>query len=112
MHNPFRYFDSSPEVIRLTMMLHIRYPLSLRQIDDLLFERSISGTALARCSQPRSGHAAFIIDCMDASRNARTEIGVLGQADCSFVSGLFAQTLRPAGPDGICRSTPHFLCGV
>ena len=41
MHNPFRYFNSSPEVIRLAVMMYIRYPLSLRQIEDLLFERGI-----------------------------------------------------------------------
>jgi putative transposase len=41
MKNPFRYFNSSPEVIRLTVMMYIRYPLSLRQIEDLLFERGI-----------------------------------------------------------------------
>jgi putative transposase len=41
MRNPFRYFNSSPEVIRLTVMLYIRYPLSLRQVEDLLFERGI-----------------------------------------------------------------------
>ena len=31
----------SPEVIRLTVMMYIRYPLSLRQVEDLLFERGI-----------------------------------------------------------------------
>ncbi len=41
MHNPFRYFNSSPEVIRLAVMMYIRYPLSLRQVEDLLFERNI-----------------------------------------------------------------------
>jgi hypothetical protein len=41
MHNPFRYFNSSPEVIRLTVMMYVRYPLSLRQVEDLLFERGI-----------------------------------------------------------------------
>ena len=41
MHSPFRYFNSSPEVIRLTVMIYIRYPLSLRQVEDLLFERGI-----------------------------------------------------------------------
>ncbi len=34
MQNPFRYFNSSPEVIRLTVMMYIRYPLSLRQVGD------------------------------------------------------------------------------
>ena len=41
MHNPFRYFNSSPEVIRSAVMLYVRYPLSLRQVEDLLFERGI-----------------------------------------------------------------------
>jgi transposase-like protein len=41
MRNPFRYFNSSPEVIRLAVMMYIRYPLSLRQVEDLLFERGL-----------------------------------------------------------------------
>ncbi len=41
MRNPFRYFNSSPEVIRLVVMMYIRYPLSLRQVEDVLFERGI-----------------------------------------------------------------------
>jgi len=41
MRNPFRYFNSSPEVIRLTVMMYIRYPLSLRQVEDLPSERGI-----------------------------------------------------------------------
>ena len=41
MGNPFRYFNSSPEVIRLVVMMYIRYPLSLRQVEDILFERGI-----------------------------------------------------------------------
>jgi putative transposase len=39
--NPFRWFDSSPEVIRLVVMMYVRYPLSLRNVEDLLFERGI-----------------------------------------------------------------------
>ena len=27
MRNPFRYFNSSPEVIRLTVMTYLRYPV-------------------------------------------------------------------------------------
>ena len=41
MRNQFRYFNSSPEVIRLVVMIYIRYPLSLRQVEDNLFERGI-----------------------------------------------------------------------
>jgi putative transposase len=41
MNNPFRYFNSSPEVIRLVVMMYVRYPLSLRNVEDLLAERGI-----------------------------------------------------------------------
>jgi len=41
MHNPFRHFNSSPEVIRLTVMMDVRFPLSLRQLEDLFYERGI-----------------------------------------------------------------------
>ena len=41
MQNPFRYFNSSPEVIRHTVMMYVRFPLSLRQVEDLLHERGI-----------------------------------------------------------------------
>lgn len=40
-HDPFRWFDSSPEVIQLVVMLYVRYPLSLRNVEDLAFERGI-----------------------------------------------------------------------
>jgi putative transposase len=39
--SPFRYFKTSPEIIRLAVMLYIRYPLSLRNVEDLLHERGI-----------------------------------------------------------------------
>ena len=41
MRNPFRYFNSSPEVIRLVVMMYVRYPLSPRNVEDLLAERGI-----------------------------------------------------------------------
>jgi putative transposase len=37
--NPFRYFHSTPELIREVVMLYVRFPLSLRNVEDLLFER-------------------------------------------------------------------------
>ena len=39
--DPFRWFDSSPEVIHLVVMMYVRYPLSLRNVEDLLHERGI-----------------------------------------------------------------------
>ncbi|MFS2316675.1 IS6 family transposase [Maricaulis sp. D1M11] len=44
MRNPFRYFKTSPEIIRLAVMMYIRFPLSLRNIEDLLHERGIDIT--------------------------------------------------------------------
>jgi len=40
-HSPLRYFNSSPEVIRLVVMMYVRLPLSLRNVEDLLAERGI-----------------------------------------------------------------------
>ena len=39
--SPFRYFKTSPEIIRLAVMLYVRFALSLRNVDDLLHERGI-----------------------------------------------------------------------
>ena len=41
MKKPFLHVNSLPEIIRLTVMMYVRYPLSLRQVEDLLFERGI-----------------------------------------------------------------------
>jgi len=39
--SPFRYFKTSPESIRLAVMMYVRFPLSLRNVEDLLHERGI-----------------------------------------------------------------------
>ena len=41
MPNPFRYFKTSPEIIRLAVLMYVRFPLSLRQVEDLLHERGV-----------------------------------------------------------------------
>ncbi len=43
-HPPFRYFKTSPEVIRLAVMFYVRFPLSLRNVEDLLHERGVDVT--------------------------------------------------------------------
>jgi hypothetical protein len=57
--NPFRYFNSSPEEIRLVVLMYVRFPLWVRNVEDLLFERGIDishetvrtgGTGSGRCS--------------------------------------------------------------
>ena len=73
MPNPvfFRYFKTISEIIQLAVMLYVRFPLSLRNVEDLLHERrvnssyaplDIGGTGLALNSQARSksaGQGAF-----------------------------------------------------
>jgi len=39
MRDPFRYFKTSPEIIRLAVKMYIRYPLP--QVEDVSFERGI-----------------------------------------------------------------------
>ena len=39
--DPFKGFHSSPEIIRLAVMMYVRFPLSLRNVEDLLHERGI-----------------------------------------------------------------------
>ena len=43
MPNPlsFRYFKTSPEIIQLAVMLCVRFPLSLRNVEDGLHERGV-----------------------------------------------------------------------
>ncbi|TNC52720.1 IS6 family transposase [Rubellimicrobium rubrum] len=40
-HGPCRSVRTSPEIIRLAVMLYVRFPLSLRDVEDLLHERGI-----------------------------------------------------------------------
>jgi len=47
--NPFRYFDSSPEVIRLVVMMYVKYPLSLRNVEGCCQPKRIR-----RCLRPLS----------------------------------------------------------
>ena len=68
--DPFKYFKTSPEIIKLAVMYYIRYPLSLRQVEDILHERGIDichetvrywwnkfGTLFAKDLKKRSPHS-------------------------------------------------------
>jgi putative transposase len=60
--SPFKYFNSSPEVIRLVVLMYVRFPLSLRNVEDLLFERGIDVGIVRLSSAGRTGPgAAFFI---------------------------------------------------
>ena len=39
--SPFKWFKTSPEIIRLAVMLYVRFPLSLRNVEDLLHQRGV-----------------------------------------------------------------------
>ena len=43
MPNPvsFRYFKTSPEIIQLAVILYVRFPLSLRKVENLVHERGV-----------------------------------------------------------------------
>ena len=41
MKSPFRYFKTLPEIIRLAVMMYVRFPVSLRNVEDLLHKRGI-----------------------------------------------------------------------
>ena len=40
-HSQFCYFKTSPEVIHLAVLLYVRFPLALRNVEDLLYERGV-----------------------------------------------------------------------
>jgi len=64
MRNPFHYFNSSPEVIRLVVMMYIRYPLSLRQVEDILFERGIDICHELACKFPINVTVPSRVKCL------------------------------------------------
>lgn len=62
--SPFRYFNSSPEVIRLMVLMYVRFPLSLRNVEGLLFERGIDmGPNAAGSSDGRTDHRLGFCGC-------------------------------------------------
>jgi hypothetical protein len=40
-YSPFHYFKTSPDILRLAVMMYVRFPLLLRNVEDLLHERGI-----------------------------------------------------------------------
>jgi len=48
-HGLFKYFHSSPEIIRLAVMMYVRFPLSLRNVEDLLHERGVDISRETAC---------------------------------------------------------------
>jgi hypothetical protein len=51
MQNPFRYFNNSPEMIRVRVMSYMRYPLSLRQLEGNLSQTACIPWAILACCE-------------------------------------------------------------
>lgn len=64
--SPFRYFTTSPQIIHRAVMMYIRFPLSLRNVENLLHAASTSamkpfapsGAVSVRYSLPKSAGGA------------------------------------------------------
>ena len=64
----FPYFKTSPDIIRLQVMLYVHFPRSLRNVEDLLHERVI----------PLVGSAKWAAGCFSlASMTASSKVGEL-----------------------------------
>ena len=68
MKNPFRYSKTSPGIIRLAVMMYVRFPLSLRNVEDL---RKL----MKRYPRPD----AIIMDRLKSYRAALRELGGSGR---------------------------------
>ena len=64
---PSRYFNSSPEVIRLVVMMYVRFRLSMRHVEDLSFESGMSPCDKATGADPALERTAGR-ECWDPSR--------------------------------------------
>jgi hypothetical protein len=61
---PFRYFHSSPEVLRLVALMCVRFSLSLRNVEDLLS----SGAGMPSAMRRRGCGGTGSVRCLRASR--------------------------------------------
>jgi putative transposase len=106
MRNPFRYFNSSPEVIRLVVMMYVRYPLSLRNVEKPSARLTSNmrgpgsgGTGLARCSpQIRKKRVAHMRGYPQRRRHL----------DEVFATASFAISGAPSTMKGGLGSGDHF----
>jgi hypothetical protein len=90
--SPFRDFKTSPEIIRLAVMLCVRYPRLLRNVEDPLHERGIEishetarfwWNRFGRSSSPRpdgtgGAHAVLAPLALASGRVARSMRGLTG----------------------------------
>lgn len=58
MADPFRYFKTSPEIIRFAMVIFIRFPLLLRNVEALPHDAMVLGRPWCEWGRARRGGCA------------------------------------------------------
>ena len=101
-HDPFRGFDSSREVIRLEVMIHMRCTLSLRSVEYLLFERGIDICHETVRLCPRS--PIIRRSCVDCEADRAP---VKGQSRPQIGLAYFLAIRRPPSSEPVLRSAPE-----
>ena len=92
-HSPFGYFKTSTETIRLAVMLYMRFPLSLSNVEDLLHER---GAGIEATSQ------AFLVGV----NSGQVRSTLVRQVDGSSIYLL--KKFKTQKISGICRKKQSF----
>jgi len=70
--NAFKYFKTSPEIIRLAVMYYVRYPLSFRQVEDILHERAMQKFKSPAALQKFTSYHAQIYNHFNHERHLET----------------------------------------
>ncbi|MEO5774446.1 MAG: hypothetical protein ABIQ32_10065 [Sphingomicrobium sp.] len=104
--SPFRYFKTSPEVIRLAVLLYVKYPLSLKNLEDLLFERGIDISHVTvrywwNRFGPNRRDARLVDRHRDHDRSHRGLVG--GDRPVDHLGVQDAALDRVADPGGVCK---------
>jgi len=70
--SPFKWFKSSPEIIRLAVMLYVRFPLSLRNVEDQSLFSVAPKLSIAELSHTLPARPARLIEqAMPSSARSR-----------------------------------------
>ena len=79
--SPFGYFKTSPEIIHLAVMLYIRYPLSVRKVEDLLHEQGVE-----------ISHKTVRYWCTGSARCSPRKFGIIGSWRCVQGGGTWLRS--------------------
>ncbi|CUH47028.1 hypothetical protein RUA4292_01195 [Ruegeria atlantica] len=87
--NPFRHFKTSPEIICLAVMMYVRFPLSLRNVEDILHERGMDvshETVRFWCSRFGPMFASEILKKPRQSNKFRKGFNMISLKGCHFAN--------------------------